>query len=442
MADSGLVDTLRADHLGCYGYPRPTSPAIDAFADEAVLFENTLAQSSWTRSSVASMMTGTVPTVHGVHDRDDALAAEAKTLAELLAAESYETAAFLTNRSVGPSFGFQQGFDTFELFDRQETEALYPKSDAVNREVFQWLDERGEEPFFLYVHTMDPHAPYAPPAEMREEIAPDVGSGELDTEEQVVFEELLASRSTRFGESSAFGSVTWLQALGQGLIAATPERTADLVALYDAEISFNDRSFGIFLDQLRRRGLYDDALIFFVGDHGEEFADHGGWSHGLTLFQEQLRVPFLVKLPAGAHGGTRSRELAQHVDLMPTVLDALGLPLPDDVQGRSLLPSPRSTASEPRPGYSHLDLDGRRAASLVEGRFKLTCDQTIDETCRVYDLENDPAESIDLTAERPVLAGYLRSRMRTFQTEAPALDAPQVEIDPELRERLEALGYL
>ncbi len=443
-----LVDTLRADHLGCYGYPRPVSPRLDAFAEEAVLFERALAQSSWTRSSVASMMTGTVPTGHGVHDRDDALADGALTLAELLAAAGYETAAFVTNRSVGPSFGFQQGFDTFEFFGRQETEALYPKSDAVNREVFAWLAERlaerRERPFFLYVHTMDPHAPYAPPPATRRRFASRVRQPALGPAEAAAFDQLRARLASRFGtlaEQARLGSVPWLQALHRRLISPTPEMTADLIALYDAEIAFNDLSFGALIDRLRAAGLYDPTLIVFLADHGEEFHDHGSWSHGGTLFEEQLRVPLLVKLP-GARRGTRSPILAQHVDLLPTVLEAAGVPVPEGLDGESLLARLDGPDAPPRRGYSHLDLDGNRASSLVEGRFKLICGSPFGAACRLYDLESDPGETTDLSADRPVLAGYLRARMRSFETGRPALEAPDVEIDPQLRERLEALGYL
>ncbi|MEM7355101.1 MAG: sulfatase, partial [Acidobacteriota bacterium] len=292
-----LVDTLRADHLGCYGYPEPISPRIDAFADDAVLFEHPLAQSSWTRSSVASIMTGQLPTAHGVHDRDDALADDALTLAEIFAAEGYATAAFVTNRSVGATFGFQQGFDDFEFFARLDSAALYAKSDAVNAEVFDWLDQRPDRPFFLYVHTMDPHAPYAPPPVTRDVLAPSVRQPALSAEERAAFAELLTDLAGRFGppsERDKLGSVPWLQALHRQMIAPTPEITADLTALYNAEIAFNDRSFGALIDRLRQLGLYDDAVIIFVADHGEELHDHGSWSHGSTLFQEQLRVPLIV----------------------------------------------------------------------------------------------------------------------------------------------------
>ena len=440
-----LVDTLRADHLGCYGYPLPVSPHVDAFARDGLLFEHTLAQSSWTRSSVASMITGTVPTVHGVHGRDDALAGGALTLAEVLSAAGYETAAFVTNRSVGPTFGFQQGFDTFEFFQRQETEALYPKSDVVNREIFAWLDAGPRRPFLLYVHTMDPHAPYAPPPATRRELAAGVRQPQLSAEQEAAFAELLAGPAGRFGtpsEQARLGSVPWLEALRSGVIPATPAITADMRSLYDAEIAFNDRSFGALLERLRRDGVYEDALIVFVADHGEEFDDHGSWSHGATLFQEQLRVPLILKFPGGELRGRRPKSRAQHVDLLPTVLDVLSLPIPGGLDGRSLLAEIDTAAPAERPGYSHLDLDGAQAASLALGRHKLICGNPFGSACRLYDLESDPGETTDLSAQLPVLRGYLAVRMRDYRTGTGGLEAPEVEVDPELRRRLEALGYL
>jgi arylsulfatase A-like enzyme len=441
-----LVDTLRADHLGCYGYERDTSPRLDAFAADAVLFEDALAQSSWTRSSVASLFTGRQPPSHGVHGREDALSEEAVTLAEVLGDAGYATAAFVTNGNASRPFGFAQGFDVFELLgEDRTTAALHALSDDVHRAVSAWLDRLpAGHPFFVYAHTMEPHAPYAPPAEAVRRLG--VRPSAPDVPPTAALAELRERLRHRFGAAAArleLGSMALLQGLRQGVLAADPEMTASLAALYDAEISSNDRHFGALLDELRRRGLYDETVVVFVSDHGEEIHDHGGWEHGTTLFQEQLRVPLIVRFPdAGLPRGVRLPGPARQIDVLPTLADYLALPLPEGVEGASLLPEISGRGGSPRPAYSHLDLDGRFAESLVEGRFKILCEDRRVIACRLFDLAADPGEQRDLAVERPVLAGYLEQRLRTLRKPEVALEAVAAEVDDALAEHLRALGYL
>jgi arylsulfatase len=290
-----LVDTVRADHLGCYGYRLPTSPALDAFALEAVLFENAYAQSSWTKPAVASIFTGLRPWRHGANQRRQRLADEAVTLAEILAAAGYRTAGFITNPNVGGAFGFRQGFERYHA-EREEQ-----SGESVRRAAFDWLEARGEDarPFFLYLHTVEPHSPYR---------------DALD-------------RAGEFGARLAdpqIGLRRHLRALGDGSLRAAPETVSELVALYDAEVAAADTSFGALLDELGRRGLADETIIVFVSDHGEEFADHGGFEHSRTLYEEVLRVPLIVRAPGFAP--RRVAASAQHVDLLPTLLDLVAVP--------------------------------------------------------------------------------------------------------------------
>ncbi|HEU5321013.1 MAG TPA: cation:dicarboxylase symporter family transporter, partial [Methylomirabilota bacterium] len=291
-----LVDTLRADRLGCYGYGRPVSPHLDAFAGRAVLFERAVAQSPWTRPSVASILTGLLPTAHGVQTLEDRLPEAARTLPEILRAAGYRTAALSTNHHVATGTGLAQGFDDFFLDEEHHAE-------PVVRRAVAWLDRRTakERPFFLYVHTLDPHAPYQPPAVWRQRFAPGVRP-EAGSREDL--DRLYRSR----GEERA-------------------ARIAEVSRLYDAEIAAGDEAFGQLLAALRERGLYDDTLIVFVSDHGEELGERGGLGHGHSLYQELLSIPLVVK-PAGRQpAGRRSSRLAQQVDLLPTVLAAAGLPL-------------------------------------------------------------------------------------------------------------------
>lgn len=293
-----LVDTLRADRLGCYGEPRPVSPRLDAFAAEAVLFEDALSQSSWTKASMASVLTGLIPSAHGVNGPRDRLPEDLPTLTRILHRAGYRTAAVVANSFVTEPFGFAEGFDHF----------VYLPDLARSREVMDrveaWLEAAAGDgrPFFLYVHSIDPHAPYDPPPDLRRRFAPRV-------------------------EDPEAGSVAALYELVRGAPPA-PETAGDLGALYAAEIAAEDRQLGRFLDLLQGRGLYDDSLILFTSDHGEAFSEHGSWSHGQTLYAEVLRVPLLLRLPGGEGAGRRIPAPVQGVDLLPTVLDSVGLPPP------------------------------------------------------------------------------------------------------------------
>jgi arylsulfatase A-like enzyme len=422
-----LIDALRADHLGCYGYQKPISPHIDAFAKDAILFENSIAQAPWTRSSVASIFTGLYPQTHGVTCLEDALPVEANTLAEILHAASYTTAAFITNGTVGTAFGFDQGFaDFFYLRSNRKTRTFHQLADRVNEKVFSWLEEKKglQHPFFLYVHTTDPHSPYAPPEDYRTKFASSVKQPRL-------------------------GSLSRLKAVFEGKVSVTKNVVEDLISLYDAEIAHNDHHFGVFLEELKKRGLYEDTLIILVSDHGEEFYERGTWEHQKTLYAELLNIPLIVKFPSGiAFKAKKSSELAQHVDILPMVLDVLGLKIPEHVQGHSLLPSLSSgkQGGRLRKGFSYFNHLGRQGLSVVEGPWKLIRHGKTgaqEHVLELYNHEEDPGEKVNVLERHSVVAEYLLSLMKTHeQGDSGALKPRRAVVDEELREKLKALGYV
>jgi len=415
-----LVDTLRADHLGCYGYGRDTSPRIDAFAAESVLFEDAVAQSAWTRPSVTSLLTGLDPHSHRVQERLDGLPESFDTLPEILRREGYQTAAFVSSAVITAKFGFGQGFDTFRQRVKETIEPERPTSEWVNEEALRWLEQRDpDRPFFLFLHTLDPHMPYRPPEPFRRRLAPDA--------------------------DPRAGGVEEVVALRDGLRPTTAHDREEIPALYDAEIAGNDAAFGRLLAELRARGLYDPLLLVFVSDHGEELFDHGGWEHGATLYQELVHVPLLLKLPRGVGAGRRIGEKVRQVDVLPTILDVLDGETPRGIQGRSLLPLLQAPSRRPPAAFSSLDLDGRRIESVVLGDRKLI--HTLAHNQRpvgleLYDLASDPGERRNLAAANPdavrALSWLLEQRARTG---APR-KAPPVALDPELEKELRALGYL
>lgn len=420
-----MTDALRADHLGCYGYDRPTSPDIDRFASQALLFEHAIAQAPWTTSSVASMLTGVYPNSHGVALPQHALPATLATMGEMLRDAGFMTAAFITNAAAGRAFGLARGFAEHRLLTaRLHRGTVHELSDRVNEELFSWLDGRKDDgrPLFLYVHATDTHAPYTPPPEFARRFLDPGGARDLGMPEGMP---LLADPGNPPDRSSI-------------------ER---LIDLYDAEIAFNDRNFGVFLAGLRDRGLYDDSLIFFLSDHGEEFYEHGAWQHMRALYAESLRIPFIVKLPGAAAPRTgRSGILAQQVDILPTTMSLLGLDVPSQVEGRDLIAAlDRREGGRPARGFSYFDRRRRKGVSVVDGDWKLIQLQLQDQPPpppELYNIARDPAEKLDLAAARPEVVGYLRTVLELHESEAQGLAAGESEIDDELRRELKALGYL
>ncbi len=435
-----LVDTLRADHLGAYGYPVPTSPNIDAFAADAVLFERAMAQSAWTRTSIASIFTGLYPRSHDINGRNDSLPDNTATMAQRLRDAGYVTAGFTTNGNVSSHFGFDIGFDDYVHLRETKTAEIHQLSDALNEQAFDWLRRRPPDtPFFLYLHATDPHAPYEPREPFRE----------------------------RFASNLNFPGLSKPREIG-GRVAAGEREDArllvrdDFVKLYDAEIAFNDMHFGRLLDHLRAEGLYDNTIIVLVSDHGEEFYDHRNWEHGKSLYEEQLHVPLIVRFPGSWEAGRRVSELAEHIDILPTLLEAIGradattqadfdpatgLDGTMRLPGKSLLAAAvragaNGQTTDSRPALPYLDLDGRNFDAIVTDRFTLVRHYPIRGAgnLELYDLVADPSQQHNLAIARPALRGYLLNLLRdATELQSHLMTAGEGRADPELRERLRPL---
>ena len=419
-----LVDTLRADRLGCYGYDRPTSPNIDRFAAGAVRFEHAVAQSSWTRPSTASILTGLYPHNHGARSRNHVLARDVAYLPEVLRSIGYRALGVSSNSIAGPTFGFRRGFSHFkQLPENLSSPGIHIPVWRVVNETLEWLERIGpEDSFFVFMHAMDPHAPYYPPEPHRSRFAPDAPAG----------------------------------ALGKNMGRLQPFEIPHLSDLYDAEIAAVDEHFGRLLEELDRRGLLDDTLVVFVSDHGEEFQDHGNHGHGSNLYREQIHVPLIVQLPARLRAAVERsvvEEQVQQIDVAPTILEAIGRPGLIETDGRSLLPLMRSQGSreEHRIAMSDLRNDGEAVDALLleendEPRRKLIDyrSASFGQTHQLFDTTNDPDELHNLRAREPHWAGYLRALGRLMRRGSRQQLEPGLEPDmpPEQRRALEALGYL
>jgi arylsulfatase A-like enzyme len=426
------IDTLRADHLNTWGYARDTSPRIAAFARNAIVFEQAWSQSPKTAASHMSLFTGLQPEVHGVGNPGPSrevtrLSDGIPTLTETLRAAGYRTHGVHGGGNVRDAFGFARGFESY-VDDPRRSE--WPR---LAREVVERHGDSGE-PLFLFVHTYAVHAPYTPPvAQARRFVDPGY-----------------AGRIVASPDPDALGA--WHQRSEAFWKNVDPESAADrrhLADLYDAGIAAMDADLGGFLEWLAARESWRRTLLVLLSDHGEEFGEHGEFEHK-SLHGEVLHVPLVLRFPDDlpAHRPRHVSQVVRLIDVLPSLLDYLGLPLPSHVEGRSLLPLLRG---EPQPEpevWSQVGARERpgavRAEALRVGDWKLIRGPR---GTRLYRLSDDPGEQRDLASSEPARAAELSARLDALERDAARLResfaAPQHGVlDPETERQLEALGYL
>ena len=399
-----VVDALRPDSLGCYGNEEVDTKAIDALARDGVLFENAFAQSSWTRPSMATILTGLYPGAHGVLGRQHRLAQNLTLFPEILRQHGYRTGFITANPNVGSFFGFDQGWDTFqELYERRDegrvrSTELIARSEAVTAAAIDWIGQ-ARQPFFLLILAVDPHWPYQPP-ERFDHYAPG-SSGERER----------------------------------------------MRGLYYGEVAANDDSFGKLLAHVRDRKLYDDMVIVFTSDHGEEFWEHGERGHGRALYEESIRIPLVIRAPYFGKGERIDRPV-QSVDIMPTLLTLAGLPVPSPMDGQPIV----TTATEATPVFSRLRHDNKNLAAIRDYPWKLIWNRETDEK-QLFNLAEDAAEQTPVTSQNEEMAEHLTHRLfqhaaqnlarRESLNENVAPETVSEETIPDnVRETLKALGYI
>ncbi len=475
-----FIDSMRADHLGCYGYERETSETIDTLAAEGVLFTSAYSQGCRTKEASASVITSLFPSTHGMHMLSHVLPDAYPTLMEGMRDAGYSTAIFSANPIVSPVFGFGRGTDFFyteaptagaksvvnhvarvigwdaprlhwvhtfiEAADglvSMRHEALpYDGGDSVdlNSALLEWIDLKPDAPFFAFVHYMDPHYPYAPPPPYDDLFDPDY------TDPKV----------TEYP-----GRMTMMLPFAEGEPLPEPERQ-NMIAQYDGSIVYFDEQLGHLLSELGDRGLLDDLLIVVTADHGDEFYDHRGWGHGQSLYEELIRVPLVLWYPGVLGEGRVVTETVRHVDLMPTLLHAVGgdpgtAPAwGDDVDvetalltGVDLWPvlETGAPAGPALPVLAELDAGGHEGRALRVDDWKLIRARFASERLSMlYDPVADPFERRDLAGERPdvvdSLSAILDRTLTTLRSLRLAEDVDETTIDPAMEERLRALGYI
>lgn len=431
-----MVDTLRADHLGTYGYAAAKTPHIDGLAAAGMRYAQAFSQASWTRPSVATILTGQYPSSHGAVHKADILSDRIETLAEALQAAGYWTVAFPNNANVSAAFNFQQGFDEFHylapdfFFGADEPAAqlalygglrlvrerffarrvnvhhYYQPAATVTAKVKAWLDgrEASGRPFFLFAHYMDPHDPYF--------VHPFNGEG-------------------------------YARVANPNPPASVAEKYR---GLYDGEIVYLDEHLGALFDDLKRRGLWDRTLIALTADHGEEFQEHGGWWHGTTLYDEQIHVPLIVK-PPGRSTGRVLEELATSLDIAPTFLAAAGVTAPPAMQGH-VLPLDGGAAPARQSVFAEEDLEGNVLQAVRTREWKMISANPGNPRGlppeQLFEVAGDPGERRDVVASSPAEAEMMRAELgkSVLQAREHAGVSEQTGTDRATHERLRALGYV
>lgn len=417
------ADALRADHLSVNGYPRRTSPSIDRFADRAWHFTDAVTVIPKTAPAFTSLFTGLSPLRHGVRSNTVPVPASLSLLAERLRAGGYRTAAFVSNPAVRKEMGFNRGFETFEeLFGDDGVT-------RVNEAFHQWADKSWRAPSFVWIHYIDPHGPYDPPADLEALFIDDDWSR---SDERVSLDNV----STQFGSGSnnkVLGTVPrYQQRDGE-------DRVAAYVARYDAEIRHVDAAFGDVVARLEQLGRYRDAMVLFTADHGESLGEHDYYfEHGWFAYDTTLRVPLMIKLPEQVRGGVVESQVSL-LDLSPTIEAAVGFSWGQFGLGENLFALPPRRPPLP---VESADRYPTKQYGVRSSRWKYL---TMDGAQELYDLSVDPAETVNLAGEQGAALEALRADLARFlsvRRASPPESISPADVNPGVREQLKALGYL
>jgi arylsulfatase A-like enzyme len=458
------LDAVRADHLGCYGYGRNTSPNIDAFAHQGVIFEKAFSQASVTNESVASLFSATYPSYHNMRTRYDYLPERIVVLPQIFQRAGYKTALFSLNPLISPVYGYHKGVDYFfgttlnvtrstilwALLERIQqyfpaskfiiakilkwSESLFQhqrdlESDDPNpltQKITSWISQHKSDPFFIYAHYMGGHAPYNPPSPYNKIFDPEFPDSPVISHPEIN------------GVIYPFRQAN----------AMAPANMRNMIAQYDGEIFYHDLSIGYLVAFLKNADLENKTIVVITADHGEEFYEHKNWGHGFSVFDESIHVPLIFRGP-GIISGKRITSLAAHIDILPTLVAQCGiqqdLKLPYKIDGTDLSPALFSKGYENTRKYilsefryletsvSGFRTEEHKAIKMVLGNERRNL---------FFDLNSDPFEKKDIYNEKSSAQGKLFSIIDSFTTGAERLQPQKVVVTKKTIEELKALGYV
>ncbi len=406
-----IVDTLRADHLGCYGYEKDTSPHIDALSRESVVFKNALAQAPWTPPSVASMLTGLYPAELGYKDRPVVIEDSVVTLPEIFQANGYSTMGIISHVLVARRLGFAQGFDTY---DQENAEGHgHISSPSIIQKAVTFIRNNRDNQFFLFLHLFDPHYDY------------------IQHDEYNFFPEY--SGALQSGEST--------YSLREKAPNMKEQDLEYVKALYDSEIRFTDEYIGHLLNTLKEMDLYRNTMVVLTADHGEEFKDRDDWiGHSKRVYQESIHVPLIIKLP-GRHEQSVIEGYTGLIDVMPSILRYLDFPFPDTYALSGSAIDLRGGGKKDRIIFSETRRGNFLRAAVWQG-WKLIDDRSARQL-EMYNLQRNPQETSNAADSNPELAQTLLNALKTWsensRTNLPSQSPSFTE--EELR-KLKSLGYI
>lgn len=428
------IDTLRADHLGCYGYPRATSPKIDEFAQKSFVFTQCVSQATATSASHASILTSLHPPAHGVIQNSLRLSPKIPSLVRVFRDNDYHTGAFVSSVVVSARFGLDQGFqeyddrlDSVELNRSQQGER---RADSTTDAAMKWIEERGDEKFFLWIHYIDPHGAYFPPEGYRKLFINDEWyskGGELD----VADNDYSPNAIPAYQVLSDFREPPYY------------------VSQYDAEIRFVDDQIGHLLRFLERTNLMSKTIIAVTSDHGETLTEREYcFSHGTRTYDEQAQIPLILYFP-DLPARKRVDDQVREIDILPTILDKLRIKNPFPVHGQSLIALIRGDRDHPEKAalifsdYGSDLYDSRLGAqrSIRTEEWKFTRNSW-DGSEELYNLKSDPLEKRNLAEKKPEVLGQMRKLFNEWEKNIKQVEVLRPELSKETLEQLESLGYL
>ncbi|MEM1448374.1 MAG: sulfatase [Planctomycetota bacterium] len=414
-------DTLRADKLTSLGGPEGLTPYLDRIAAGGVRFDQARSHAPWTLPSTASLLTSLHPKEHGAGGRFGEftkLGDGVRTVVASFKEKGYRTHAIVNVLFLDPElFGVTRDFDTVDTFGPKSNVEVRPAA-ATTRAALEWLDAHADEgPFLLLVHYFDPHCVYAPPP---------------------VFRERWAQERDRTS-SWTFGTRQQMLAIRRGELQPAPPTIARAQALYDGEVNYLDAEIGRLDDGLAARGLVDDTVFVFTGDHGEEFMDHAGFEHGHTLYDELVHIPLLIRAPGRLDPSIIAAPV-RHIDIAPTLLELCDLPLDPQFVGRSLVPLVRGEAERPRPTLAHGNMWAQPQTSWTSDGWKLIVREG--HPPELYQVAMDPSERRSLADAEPARLQAMRAELEAFESGMRALQSGDAaELDAGTRDLLNGLGY-
>ena len=456
------LDTLRKDHLDVYGYERQTAPTLKRLAEEGALFQHAITQTGWTKAATTSIMTSLYPTTHGVHQIPDRLPASGTTVAEVFRHAGYATASFSSVAFTGQFTNLHQGFE--EVHESESTVGRAgPRGAKTAREyvdrLVEWLEDHRDVPSFVYLHFFDPHSPYEPNRPYDTMWADPKGRDEyvrqLEHLKKFIKDAFMAQRGMATREELVAGGVD-----PDAFLRFSKD-------WYDGSIRGMDTEIGRLVERLEDLGLRDRSLLAFYADHGEEFHEHGNMWHGRTVYGEMMRVPLILWGPGHLPKGLNVEEPVQLIDVMPTLLEVSGLPIPREAQGQSLRPllasdtgagavaakggwKRRPLVSEKQPFGTKEFPSASQSYAIVDGNWKLIHNVVRPpekSEFELYDFYKDEHDQKDLAAQNPEVVARLRKMLEGWKrmaTQAKLKSDTEATkgLSAEQLERLRSLGYV